>query len=78
QPLNGQKVRVRSESFNDYYSQPRLFWQSQTQFEQDHIVGGFSFELGKVVRPWIRERIVDELTYIDGDLAARVAANIGL
>ncbi|MCC3719083.1 catalase HPII [Rouxiella badensis] len=78
QPLNGQKVRVRSESFNDYYSQPRLFWQSQTQFEQDHIVGGFSFELGKVVRPWIRERVVDELTYIDGDLAARVAANIGL
>jgi len=78
QPLSGEKVRVRSESFNDYYSQPRLFWLSQTKTEQDHIVGGFSFELGKVVRPWIRERVVDQLTYIDQQLAARVAENVGL
>jgi len=78
QPLSGEKVRVRSESFNDYYSQPRLFWLSQTKTEQDHIVGGFSFELGKVVRPWIRERVVDQLTYIDHQLAARVAENVGL
>jgi len=41
-------------------------------------VGGFSFELGKVVRPWIRERVVDQLTYIDHQLAARVAENVGL
>jgi catalase len=78
QPLAGEKVRHRSDSFADYYSQPRLFWLSQTETERDHIVGGFSFELGKVVRPWIRERVVDQLTYIDHTLAARVAANLGL
>ena len=78
QPLNGEKIRRRSDSFADYYSQPRLFWLSQTKTEQDHVVGGFSFELGKVVRPWIRERVVDQLTYIDHDLATRVAENVGI
>ncbi len=78
QPLSGEKIRRRSDSFADYYSQPRLFWLSQTATEQDHVVGAFSFELGKVVRPWIRERVVDQLTYIDHDLAARVAQNLGI
>ncbi|XNM51665.1 catalase-related domain-containing protein [Escherichia coli] len=31
----------------EYYSHPRLFWLSQTPFEQHHIVDGFSFELSK-------------------------------
>lgn len=78
QRVEGSKIRQRSPSFADYYSQPRLFWLSQTPAEQDHIVGAFSFELGKVARPYIRERIVDLLTRIDGKLAAAVAANLGI
>ncbi len=78
QSVEGGKIRQRSQSFADYYSQPRLFWLSQTPVEQDHIIGAFSFELGKVARPHIRERIVDLLTRIDGKLAAAVAANLGI
>lgn len=78
QALGGEKIRQRSESFADYYSQPRLFWLSQTDAEKNHIVGAFSFELGKVARPWIRERVVDQLTYIDHDLAQKVADNLGM
>lgn len=76
--LEGHKVRERSPSFVEYYSQPRLFWLSQTKFEQDHIVGAFSFELGKVARRYIRERVVDILAHIDHDLAKRVAANLSI
>lgn len=76
--IEGAKVRERSSSFFDYYSQPRLFWLSQTLPEQLHIVNAFSFELSKVMRPYIRERIVDLLSYIDHDLAKRVAINLGL
>src|SRR5258708_5028149 len=47
--VEGNKVRERSPSFGEYYSHPRLFWLSQTPFEQRHIVDGFSFELSKVV-----------------------------
>ena len=78
QKLEGQKVRERSPSFADYYSQPRLFWISQTDPEKRHIIGAFSFELGKVARPYIRQRVVDHLTRIDHDLAQAVADNLGL
>lgn len=76
--IEGTKVRERSPSFFDYYSQPRLFWLSQTTPEQKHIIDAFSFELSKVMRPYIRERIVDLLSYIDRELAKGVAAKIGL
>lgn len=76
--VEGNKVRERSPSFGEYYSHPRLFWLSQTPFEQRHIVDGFSFELSKVVRPYIRERVVDQLTHIDLTLAQAVAKNLGI
>ncbi len=78
QVVDGVKIRERSPSFTDYYSQPRLFWLSQTDPEKRHIINAFSFELGKVVRPWIRERVVDLLTRVDPELAQGVAGNLGI
>ncbi|WP_343553786.1 catalase HPII [Pantoea sp.] len=76
--IEGSKVRERSASFGEYYSQPRLFWLSQTPEEQQHIIGAYSFELSKVARPYIRERVVDHLLHIDVTLAQGVAENLGL
>ncbi|MGR7185631.1 catalase HPII [Klebsiella aerogenes] len=76
--VDGEKIRNRSPSFGEYYAQPRLFWLSQTPIEQQHIIGGFSFELSKVVRVWIRERVVDHLAHIDIGLAEAVANNLGI
>ncbi len=76
--IDAHKVRERSASFTEYYSQPRLFWLSQTPAEQRHIIGAFSFELGKVARTYIRERVVDLLTRIDRELAKGVAENLGI
>ena len=78
QTVSGVKERLRSPSFAEYYSHPRLFWMSQTPVEQEHIINAFSFELGKVTRPYIRERVVDLLTRIDPDLASGVARNLGI
>ena len=78
QPVSGVKERLRSPSFAEYYAQPRLFWMSQTPVEQRHIIDAFSFEVGKVTRPYIRERVVDLLTRIDPNLAAGVAKNLGI
>ena len=44
----GDKVRERSETFADHYSQPRLFFRSMSEPEQRHIVSAFTFELSKV------------------------------
>ncbi|EPV8682593.1 catalase HPII [Enterobacter hormaechei] len=76
--VDGTKIRERSPSFGEYYAQPRLFWNSQTPIEQQHIIGGFSFELSKVVRTYIRERVVDHLAHIDIQLAQGVANNLGI
>ncbi len=75
--VEGDKIRERSDSFLEYYAQPRLFWLSQTEAEQQHIVDAFSFELGKVGRPYIRERVIDLLTRVDVKLAQQVAAKLG-
>ena len=76
--VDGHKVRERSPSFGEYYAQPRLFWNSQTPIEQQHIIDAFSFELSKVAREWIRERVVDQLACVDIRLAQSVADNLGM
>src|SRR5690606_28595723 len=46
--IDARKVRARSESFFDHFSQARLFYHSQSEPEQNHLIDAFSFELGKV------------------------------
>jgi catalase len=74
----GPKRRLRPESFADHYSQARQFYVSQTAVEQRHIGDAFVFELSKVDRPDIRERMVASLRNVDDDLARTVAAGLGL
>lgn len=77
--IDANKIRQRSESFGDHFSQARLFFQSMSPTEQQHIIKAYSFELGKVEREAIRAREVNEiLANIDLKLAAAVAANLGL
>ncbi|WP_313711055.1 catalase HPII [Pseudomonas sp.] len=77
--IDAHKIRQRSESFGDHFSQARLFFQSMSPTEQQHIIKAYSFELGKVEREHIRARQVNEiLANIDLKLAAAVAANLGL
>ncbi|OSQ35409.1 catalase [Thalassospira mesophila] len=74
----GEKCRVRSETFADHYSQARQFFISQTSTEQNHIVDALVFELSKVEKLAIRKRVVSHLLNIDKGLAKKVAANLGL
>jgi catalase len=76
--MAGQKVRARNEKFFDHFSQAALFWNSQSDPEKDHLVQALRFELGKVEVAAIRERMVAVLAHVDGTLARRVAAGLGL
>ncbi|MBZ9784791.1 catalase HPII [Pseudomonas sp. REP124] len=77
--IDANKVRQRSESFGDHFSQARLFFNSMSDHEKEHIIAAYSFELGKVEREFIRARQVNEiLANIDLELAKRVAQNLGL
>ncbi|MBL8579280.1 MAG: catalase [Mesorhizobium sp.] len=74
----GQKVRLRAESFADHYSQARQFFNSQTAPEQRHIAMALTFELSKVETVAIRERMVAHLLNIDEGLAETVADKLGM
>ena len=74
----GAKVRVRSETFADHYSQARQFYKSQTKVEQNHLAKALVFELSKCETPAIRSRMVSHLLNIDEPLAKEVAGGLGL
>lgn len=77
--ISGHKLRQRSETFSDYFSQPRLYYKSLAPHEQKHVVDAYTFELSKVQRKHIRERQVQQiLANIDLDLARQVGANLGI
>jgi catalase len=76
--IDASKVRARSSSFFDHFSQATLFYRSQSEPERDHIVRALRFELGKVETPAIRERMLGLLNQVDETLATRVAEGLGL
>lgn len=76
--MEGDKRRLRPESFGDHYSQARLFWKSMTEPEQRHIVNAFAFELGNCEAEHIRRRMLGHLVHVDESLAERVADALGM
>ncbi len=76
--IDGNKIRARSESFTDHFTQAALFFNSQTEYEQQHIIDAISFELGKCETEHIRSRVCYVLNQIDKKLAKDVADNLGI
>jgi catalase len=74
----GDKVRQRSATFADHYSQARMFWRSMTPPEQRHIVAAFAFELSKVETVAVRTRMLGHLAIIEPGLGGRVATAMGM
>lgn len=76
--IDAHKIRGRSRSFFDHFSQAKLFFNSQSQPEKNHIIDALSFELGKVETMAIRERMLITLAQIDKELVAGVAYALGM
>src|SRR5690606_26033375 len=77
--VEGHKIRKRSKSFEDHFSQAKLFWNSMSPVEQKHIIKAAHFELGKVESKMVRERIVNEIfNNISHEFATKVAMGIGV
>ncbi|MFV5695218.1 catalase [Flavobacterium sp. LB3P122] len=76
--IDAHKVRDRSESFSDHFSQATLFFNSQAQIEKNHIIKALRFELGKLETLAIKTRMLGLLSQIDKTLADKVAQGLGL
>ncbi len=78
QPVTGGKARTRSETFSDHFTQARMFLNSQSEPERRHLVEAFQFELGKLERATIRERVVAMFAQVDPAFAAEIAEGLGI
>jgi catalase len=76
--VTGAKTRERSETFSDHFGQAAMFLHSQSPAERMHLVDACRFELGKVERLGIRERVVALFREVDEEFADEVAAGIGV
>jgi catalase len=77
--MEGRKVRQRSDTFSDHFSQATLFWNSMAQWEKNHIVSAISFELNQCMVEAVKQRVIDALLVnVADELASKVAKNIGL
>ncbi|PRY01027.1 catalase [Allonocardiopsis opalescens] len=76
--VDGAKIRRRSPSFQDHFSQATLFYNSLAGWEREHLVAAFRFELGKCEVMAVRERVVERLNHVDHGLAVEVARGIGV
>ncbi|UPM45022.1 catalase [Halocatena salina] len=77
--IEGKKIRDRSESFRNHFSQAKLFWNSMSEPEKQHIVDATHFELGNVESKEVRERVVYEIfNNVDHEFAVRAAEGIGV
>lgn len=76
--VEGHKIRGRSDSFLDFYSQAKLFYNSMSDVEKQHIQEACSFELGKCESDLVKENAIDLLNRIDRELAEIVADHLGV
>lgn len=78
QVVDAIKERALPATFEDHYSQARLFYRSLDTVEQQHVQQAYSFELGKCESVAVRKRQLESLILIDPELCAVVAHALGL
>ncbi len=76
--VEGRVIQARSESFKDFFSQARLFWNSMSLWEKQHIIDAFTFELGKVNSESVRQQVVDMFGHVDTEMATLIAEGVGV
>ena len=76
--VEGEITREHPASFDDHFSQARLFYISLNDVEQEHLTQALSFELGKCYEESVKTRYLEVLAHVDQALAETVADNLGL
>ncbi|WP_188205900.1 catalase [Alkalibacillus aidingensis] len=76
--VDGVKIRQRSESFKDHYSQAAMFYHSLSDHEKRHFIKAFHFEVGSVKDPKIKQQVVEMFSNVSHELANAIAQSVGV
>ena len=74
--IDGAKIRARSESFSDHFSQASMFFNSMSDWEKKHIAEAISFELNQVETEYLRDRTMNEIVVNISDELAKMVADL--
>ncbi|KAI0446049.1 catalase [Xylaria telfairii] len=76
--VTGNLVRGLPSSFDDHWSQPRLFYNSLEPVEQQFLINAIRFETSHLQSTVVKENVLQQLNKISNDVAVRVAAALGM
>mgnify|MGYP001451750434 CR=1 FL=1 len=75
--IHGSKIRARSKSFMDHFSQAAMFYNSMSSVEKKHIIDAFTFELSQLKSKEIRQQVINMFGNVNIDMMTQVAQHIG-
>lgn len=79
QKVDGHVTReVPSDSFKDFFSQARFFWNSLSPVEKQDLVDTFIFHLGSVESEFVRQQNIEMWANVDHGMATKIAEAIGV
>ncbi|WBL16599.1 catalase [Sutcliffiella sp. NC1] len=70
--------KQKDNSFKDCFSHARMFWNSMSTIEKQHIIESFSFSVGKVESESVRQQVVNMFVNVDKEMATTIAENVGV
>lgn len=71
-------MRAVSPTFADVWSQPRLFFNSLLQAEQQMVVNAIRFETSQLKSSVVKNNVLIQLNRVSHDVAVRVASALGM
>ncbi|KAK8092104.1 hypothetical protein PG997_002465 [Apiospora hydei] len=76
--VSGKLVRALSSTFDDHWTQPRLFYNSLTPVEQQFLVNAMRFEASQLKSEQVKKNVLTQLNRVSHDVASRVASALGM
>jgi catalase len=76
--VTGGLTRELSDTFNDHWSQPRMFYNSLLPVEQQFVINAMRFEASHITSDAVKQRVIAQLNRVSNDVASRVATALGL
>lgn len=74
----GRLVRGLSSTFDDHWSQTRLFYNSLTPVEQQFLINAVRFETSHLESASVKQNVLTQLNRVSNDIAVRVATALGM
>lgn len=75
--VEGYKVRARSKSFDDHFTQAIMFYNSLSEPEKKHLRDAFSFEVSKCKSEMVHKNVIEMFNNVNHDIASDIAEAVG-